>query len=119
VKEIIRGDKAYDILKAANQFNKEAGEGKDYILAKINFDLLSGPDQYDLNNYNFKLISGEGKEYDPSMVAEPKPSIDIKLYSGAKHEGYAVFDVDLIDSKPVISFGKDYNGDGGAWFKAY
>ena len=53
------------------------------------------------------------------MIVTPRPEIDTKLYSGAKHQGYAVFKVELTDSKPLITFGRDYNGKGGVWFKAY
>lgn len=119
VKEILRGDPAWQIIKSENQFNKEAPSDKDYILAKINFELLTSPDQYSLSNSNFILISSEGKEYDAQYISIPKFEINTKLYSGAKHEGYAVFMCDFKDNKPVISFGKDYNGKGGIWFKTY
>jgi hypothetical protein len=119
VKEIIRGDAAWEIIKNANQFNDEPKSGYDYLVAKVNFDLLSGADQYSLSGYNFKLIATDGKEYDYTTVVKPEPQLDAKLYAGAKNEGYAVFQVAVTDSKPLITFGRDYNGNGGVWFKAY
>ena len=40
VDEIIRGDKALEMIKEANSFNKNPDSGFDYIVAKIEFELL-------------------------------------------------------------------------------
>jgi hypothetical protein len=119
VKEIIRGDVACEMVKNANMFNHEPESGYDYLLAKVEFELLDAVDQYDLSDYNFRLIASDGKEYENPTVSGLKPQLDAKLYAGAKNEGYAVFQVAVTDSKPLITFGRDYNGNGGVWFKAY
>lgn len=119
IKEITRGDAAWQIIKAANMFNKELQNNFDYILTKVEFELLESPDQYDLSGYRFKLLSELGKEYESSFIVLPEPKLDTKLYKGAKHTGYAVFECEHSDAKPLITFGRDYNGNGGVWFKAY
>jgi hypothetical protein len=119
VKDIIRGDQAITMIKAANQFNDEPSSGYDYILMKIKFELLDAPDQYDLNGYSFKLVSNKGKDYESVSVVQPEPKLQCNLYKGASNEGYATFKVETTDDKPVLTFGRDYNGNGGAWFKAY
>lgn len=119
VKEILRGDIANKMIKDTNPLNDEPDAGFDYLVAKIEFELTEAPDQYDLNTSNFKLISEKGKEYNSKFVVSPKPSLTTKLYKGSKNEGYVVFTVEITDSKPLITFGRDYNGNGGVWFKAY
>lgn len=119
VKEILRGDTANQMVQQANQFNDKPDSGFDYLLAKIEFELLESPDQYDLFIHRFQLVSEKGKEYKSRFVSSLQPGIDAKLYQGSKNEGYAAFMVETSDSKPLISFGKDYQGKGGSWFKTY
>lgn len=119
LKDIVRGDDANQIIKKGNMFYKDPDDGYDYMLAKIEFELLDAPDQYDLYNTKFNLISKDGQEYEDVYIVSAEPKLDAKLYKGAKNEGYAVFKVKITDSSPLLTFGRDYNGNGGAWFKAY
>jgi hypothetical protein len=119
VKEIIRGDSAWELVKNANMFNKAPETGYDYLIAKIEFELLEGKQQLDLSPYDLRLISYDGKEYENTYTEPPEPKIYTKLYKGAKHEGYAVFQVSVKDSNPLITFGRDYKGNGGCWIKTF
>lgn len=121
VKEIIRGDKAYELIKAANMFNSEAGEGYEYILAKIDFKLTNAPGgkKYDLAGYSFDLVSDKGKTYDKVLIVSPEPKLDAELYKGASNEGYVAFKVGVNDKMPKMTFGRNYDGTGGIWFKVY
>jgi len=122
IKEILRGDRAWSMVQQANMFNKPADSGYEYILAKISFKLINAPSgkKYSVSsNFDFKLISSEGKEYDYTSVVKPKPEIDSDLYKGASNEGYAVYKVAINDQKPKLSFKTNYDGSGGLWFKMY
>jgi hypothetical protein len=121
LKEIIRGEKAWESIREANMFNDEAGAGFEYILAKIDFKLTNAPagKKYELSSYNFNLISDKGKAYDASYLVAPDPALDTELYKDASNEGYAVFKVATNDKAPKIAFGRKYDGTGGIWFKAY
>jgi len=121
VEDIIRGSEAWSMVQNANMFNDPAKDGYEYIVIKIKFELLDIPDGkvFNLSSYDFKLVSANGKEYDNSTVVDPVPSLDSKLYKGASNEGYTVFEVEQTDVKPVIAFGRNYDGTGGIWFKAY
>lgn len=123
VKEIIRGEKAWEMLKEANSFNKEAKDGYEYILAKIKVKLLDIEDgkAYDLNgSVNISLVSGEGREYEYAMgTVPPDPSLNAKLYKGSETEGWEVYAVKKDDVTPKLAFGRKYDGTGGIWFKAY
>ncbi len=121
VKEILRGAAAWDLIKDANMFNEEAGAGYEYILAKIDFKLTNAPGdkKYDVSGYSFDLISDKGKSYDKGLVIAPEPELTGELYKGASIEGYTVFKVATSDKQPKITFGRNYDGTGGIWFKAY
>lgn len=121
VKEILRGAAAWDLIKDANMFNEEAGEGYEYILAKIDFKLTDAPEgkKYVVSDYSFDLISDKGKSYDKGLVIAPEPELTGELYKGASSKGYAVFKVATSDKQPKIAFGRNFDGTGGIWFKAY
>lgn len=121
--KVIRGVEAWKrIQKAASYYNKPPREGFEYILAKIRFEYLKGPKPdviYEVSTYSFDVISSEGKEYENPDVVEPEPELSARLYPGATHEGWAAFEVAVNDSQPVLTFGRDYQGRGGIWFKLY
>lgn len=122
VKDIIRGEEAWQLVKDANKFNDPAPEGYEYLLAKINFKLLdiNEGEQYNLNgNVDITMVSSDGKDYDFAYAVAPEPELDAKLYKGASTEGWGVYLVRKDDAKPKLVFGRDYKGSGGIWFKAY
>ncbi|MBW9173590.1 hypothetical protein K2F43_20600 [Clostridium estertheticum] len=122
VKDIIRGDGALSLIKNANMYNDVPKDGYEYMLAKISFKLVKASNinsQFNLSGYNFKMVSSSGKDYDSVSVVVPNPNLDSNLYQGASSEGYAVFQVLKTDSKPLITYGRNYDGTGGIWFKGY
>ena len=114
-----RGSTAWSRIIEANMFNDKAGEGKEYLLAKIKFELLETKDNeaYDIGTYNFKVVSKSGVVYDDPFIVEPEPSLSQELYPGASHEGWIAFEVDKSDDKPLLSFNRDE--EGALWFKLY
>ena len=120
VTEIIRGEQAYNMMLEWNQFNSPPEEGYEFILAKVKFNLLSSKDRLSLRKFDFEAISNEGRDYPMvSGVIDDVKSISTDIYSGASHEGYALLQVLKSDDKPLLTFGRDYKGNGGAWIKLY
>jgi uncharacterized repeat protein (TIGR02543 family) len=120
--ETIRGDAAWQLIYQANMFNDPPESGFEYILAKVRFEYLTGPTPdtaYDVSPVWFDAVSSGGKDYTWVSVVEPDPSIDTYLYPGASHEGWVAFQVAKNDAKPVMTFGRKYDGTGGVWFKLY
>jgi hypothetical protein len=64
VKEIIRGDAAWQMIKEENQYNKQPDAEHDYLLAKIKFELITAKEQYALHNSDLTLVSSDGKGSD-------------------------------------------------------
>lgn len=124
VKEVVRGDNAWYMLKEANSvWNQEPEEGFEYIAAKVYFKALVVPDnkKYNLNgNVHFNLVSEEGKEYSTEFtIIPPEPVLTCDLYEGATSEGWVAYKVKTEDKKPKLAFGRSYDGSGGVWFNAY
>jgi len=122
IKDIIRGNDANKMLKEENEYNASAPEGYEYLLAKINFKLLEIQEgkAFDINNTMFDLVSTDGRVYESTFgVVVPHPEIRSSLYKGSSNEGWAVFLVGVNDMSPKITFGRNYDGTGGIWFKAY
>lgn len=119
VKEVIRGDAAWQKIKEANMFNDEAENGKEYILAKISVKAISIDEdkKLDVSRYNFKCYSASNMEYsDLWSVVEPEPTLGGSIYTGASTEGWVAFQVDKTDLAPKIVYGQSYDGTGGIWF---
>ncbi len=120
VTDVIRGDGAWKLIKAANMFNEEPGAEEDYILVKIRVKVIDveGDKKVDISPVYFNIYSGDNVEYDNIVFAtEPEPSIRTSLYAGGEHEGYAVYKVKKSDTNPKLVFGQEYDGTGGIWFK--
>ncbi|MGA9049012.1 MAG: tetratricopeptide repeat protein [Dehalococcoidia bacterium] len=123
--QIIRGSAAWQLIMPAYHLNHPPKVGFEYILAKIRVDYLNGLDPdttLNISSVSFDVISEKGEEYsiyDQDMVIGPKPFIDTSLYPGASHEGWIVFLVAQDDAKPLMTFGRSYDGTGGIWFKLY
>jgi PKD repeat protein len=122
VVEIIRGEDAWTLIDAANMFNDEPEEGHEYILVLINVAFLGSeyPEiRFDISTYSFEVISEGGSDYDVPFIVEPWPSFDVEMYAGASFSGWAAFEVEMGDDRPLLSYGTDYLGRGGMWFQLY
>ncbi|MWC30403.1 stalk domain-containing protein [Paenibacillus sp. MMS18-CY102] len=120
LQETIRGDQAAEMLAKANQFNEPATAGYEYMLAKFNFKVLKNTKSdaaVNLNGVQFTLVSSSGKDYETPFVVEPEPALSANLYVGASNSGWVAFMVKKEDKTPLITFGRKYDGTGGAWFK--
>lgn len=120
VKEVIRGSKASELIKAASSiFYNEPESGYEYLLAKIKVKAIEVKDgkKVDINSAIFKVYTGSGEEYQYSIIVEPKPNLNTSLYTGAETEGWAAYKVKVNDLTPKLGFGQSYDGTGGVWFK--
>jgi hypothetical protein len=125
--EIVRGAKAWDLIKEASASNKPPKVGFEYILARIRFEFSSrgSPQEciHELRREEFTALSADGKEYETPSVVPPKPELSGSLRSGHSLEGWIVFSVAKDDSKPLMAFDP---ASGGAmsrgkviWFQLY
>jgi hypothetical protein len=118
--EIVRGEKAWDMVKAASPSNGSPDSGMEYIAARIKFVFgtkgATGDLSYAIRDEQFALVSDNGRQYQRPAVVIPKPELSGRLYPGDSLEGWIVLLVSVDDKKPLMSFGNNYNR---VWFKLY
>ena len=97
-------------------YNDDPTQGKEYLLAKFRFKVLSTSDDksYQISDYYFNAVSSDGVVYDSTWVVVPEPSLSKEVYGGGSSEGWIVFEVDKNDVNPLIAFNKDEEGE--LWF---
>lgn len=114
-----RGASAWEKIKDANMFNDPAPDGKEYILAYVRATVKSVEDDkaVSFSGYQFTPFSEKDSEYKSVSVVKPEPEFSGQAYKDGIIEGYVTFLVDTNDSNPKVSFGVNYDGTGGVWFK--
>ncbi len=125
--EVLRGERAWNLLKGASPSNSPPKSGFDYILARVKLEFSArspGPGcSHELRPEQFAAFSADGKEYEAPSVAIPKPGLSGDLRSGQSFEGWRAFLVDQGDSKPLMAY--DPASGGGmsrgkiVWFQLY
>jgi len=116
--EVVNNQTAWEIIKEANMFNEEPGEGKEYILAKFRVKVLETEEDepFELNHAMFDIVSGQGIEYtDFIAVSGLDPDLSADLYKGAEHIGWTYFLVDKEDSNPLAVIDRKYDSE--VWFQ--
>lgn len=118
--EIVRGEKAWDLVKAASPSNKLPDAGMEYIAARIKFLFGAkespGDLSYGIRDEQFALVSESGRQYERPSIVLPKPELSGRLYPGDSLEGWVVLLVSIGDKRPLMSFGNNYNR---VWFRLY
>jgi len=126
--EVVRGSKAWEILKRTSASNAPSKPGSEYLLARVRFEFSArtSPQHYSytLLPNQFTAISAAGKEYDsPSLAAPPNPPLSGTLRSGDSVEGWLAFQVPLNERKPLMLFREDvgsvFHEGGGSFFQLY
>jgi hypothetical protein len=120
VREFLRGEKAWDLVKAASPSNKFPDSGMEYIAVRIRFVFGtradSGDLSYSIRDEQFAVVSPSGTQYQRPSIVLPKPELSGRLYLGESLEGWIVLLVSIDDKKPLMSFGNNYNR---VWLKLY
>ena len=115
VLQVLRGNEAWNLLKAANPSNKQPQAGYEYILARIAFSMkprgAPGDKTFDLGRpMQFVALSADGREYLAPSVAIPQPDLARMVHANEPAEGWIVFLVEQKESKPVVVFDPSSGG---------
>jgi hypothetical protein len=105
VLEAIRGDEAWQLIKAANQFNEPPLEGMEYLLVRISAKCTyADSDSHSIGEYDFDVTGDKLIKYSPASVVVPEPSLDAELFSGGETEGWVAFSVGIGEGNLIIIF---------------
>lgn len=110
--EVMRGERAWDLLKKQDASNREPDSGLEYVLARVRFEFMAkgkpGDKIYDLREDQFIAFSSDGStQYPAANAVPPKPRLTGTLRSGDSAEGWIVLIVAPNDLKPFTAFRAD------------
>ncbi len=124
----MRGEKAWQMVKAASDANATPAPGMEYLLARVKFDFSARvrPEHYSyaLDPSQFSAMSSATAPYASANLAAPvKPELRATLHSGDSAEGWVAFLVPRGDHTPLMMFREDvgsviHQGDA-SFFKLY
>lgn len=125
--EAVRGDKAWQRIKAVSASNQPPQRGFEYILARIKFEYSArgapGDCIHELRSEEFTAFSGKGIEYENPLVVPPQPELNAKLRSGESFEGWLVFQTSPSEDTALLRFmasvGRAVEQGGQIWFRLY
>jgi hypothetical protein len=91
VKEVMRGDEAWNMIKQADDANDPPPEGMEYTAVKVHVRYLGKPDQATrIDNFFFTSSDSSGVLYDFTSVTLPPPGLEVLLFPGGEYEGWVV-----------------------------
>lgn len=92
VLEVIRGDEAWPILQAANQFNEPPPVGMQYILVRLKAaSTYTDSESHSIGQSDFGLTGDRLTLYDNASVVVPEPELNAELFTGGEAEGWVAF----------------------------
>jgi len=92
VLEVVKGDEAWTMVKAADESNHPPVEGMQYVAIRArvrNIDAEGGV-RFMMSNDYFRVTGDANVVYPPPSVVAPSPILDANLYPGGEHEGWVV-----------------------------
>ena len=116
VLEVVRGNAAWELIRAADASNRPPNKGFDYILVRIRFEYSrqgsQGDMPYTLNQGCFRLYSADNREYAVPSIAPPQPGLIGKVfYPGSSYEGWVPF-MAATNDNPFLFY-----TSGSVWFQ--
>jgi hypothetical protein len=121
VTQVLRGDAAFQKIRAANQFNDSAPAGFEWTVSRINV-AYTGEDAgvLEMDEWNFGVVTG-GRvlTYADTMGYSPcclEPPLDFTLYQGGEADGWIALPVRVDDENPLMAVGMGSGGEGGIFF---
>jgi hypothetical protein len=128
VTEVVRGEKAWQMVKAAGPANMPPSTGVEYLLARVEFEFAARVrlehDSYRLDPAQFSAMSAATAPYATANLATPvKPELRATVHSGDSAQGWVAFLVPRGDHTPLMMFREDvgsviHQGDA-SFFKLY
>jgi uncharacterized protein DUF4352 len=128
VLRVVRGEKAWGMIKAASASNPAPKAGWDYVLARVQFEFATRTSpshfNYAIDPSQFTVATAEGAEFDPpALVEQLKPGLSGTIKPGDAMEGWLAFAVPHNLERPLMIFREDVgeviHRGGGTWFQLY
>jgi len=103
--EVIRGDEAWNMALAANQYNDPPEDGFEYIAVKAYVHNISTEDvATNVSDFDFNTTGSNGVLHDVPSVVDPDPAFDITLYPDGEYEGWMILQVGVGETEIKLVF---------------
>lgn len=103
VLDTMRGEEAWQRLRAASSYNSPPREGMEYVLVKIRAIRSEEADEErSISPWDFKLTGDRLREYPAAVVVEPEPALNTDLSPGEQAEGWVTFEVAEDEGKLIL-----------------
>jgi hypothetical protein len=128
VVQVVRGEKAWEMLKAISTSNPPPKAGFEYLVARVRFEFSArtSPSHYNytIDETQFTAMKADGTAYAAASIAEePMPDLQGTLKPGNSLEGWITLVVPRSDRQPLMLFranvGSVIHEGGGSLFKLY
>jgi hypothetical protein len=128
VVQVVRGEKAWEMLKAISTSNPPPKAGFEYLTARVRFEFSArtSPSHYNytIDETQFTATDADGKAYAaPSIAEQPMPDLQGTLKPGDSVEGWITFVVPRSERQPLMLFranvGSVIHEGGGSLFRLY
>jgi hypothetical protein len=91
VKEVVRGDRAWNMIKQADEATDPPPEEMEYTAVRVHVHYIGQPDQpMRIDNFYFTSTDDSGQIYDFTSVTLPPPALEVLLFPGGEFEGWIV-----------------------------
>ena len=110
--EVLRGEKAWELIRKESTSNRQPPAGFEYVLARIRFEYMArgkpGDKLYALREDQFIAFSSDGiTQYPAATVVLPSPKLGRAMRSGDVSEGWVALLVSRSDRNPFMAFHAD------------
>ena len=103
--KVVRGEDAWQMTLAANQFNDPAPAGQEYLAAFVRVRNLNPADKtIRIDSSSFKTIGSANALYDAPSVVDPDPPLEAALYPGGEVEGWVILQIGRDETNVEVVF---------------
>jgi hypothetical protein len=112
VQQVVRGNEAWQLIQAANQFNEPAPEGMEYLLVRLHVKCTyDDNEEHPISESDFKVTGDRLIRYWTASVVAPDPQLDARLFQGGETEGWAVYLVGQAEGNLILIVDETFSFD--------
>jgi hypothetical protein len=117
VLQVLRGEEALKLVKAANDYNDAPAEGMEYVAVQVQARYLNTADRVSrIDGYQFTLIGSDGTEYERPIIIDVRPELSMELFPGGTYTGWLILQTRVNDPEPLLQFEPSYPDQGRRYF---
>ena len=104
VEQVLRGDKAWQLIYEGNRYNKEPPAGAEYVAAYVRLRNIADADAPALAFDSLFTGASAETEFEQVSIVEPEPELFAQLFPGGTAEGWVAVTVPKDDPEARLAF---------------